>query len=256
MLGADLCIRSVTPAAQNILNIRATDMGRPIGELHLGLDLSGLEETISDVIQNLAAKEQEVCSRDGGRRYSMRVRPYRTTGNRIDGVVIVLIDVTDHVIMVRAEVARQYAEGIVDAVRGPLIVLDGSLRVVSANGSKPMTSDVRVVLFRGVREVLQNVVKHAQARSVDVSVGRDGETVLVEVQDDGVGFDTEKALAIHDANGGFGLFDVRERLDYLGGSLTVQSEPGNGTTAVLRVPLVPEKACAEGMSHGDSGASG
>jgi signal transduction histidine kinase len=78
---------------------------------------------------------------------------------------------------------------------------------------------------------------------VGVSVGRDGETVLVEVQDDGVGFDTEKALSIHDAGGGFGLFDVRERLEYLGGSLTIQSEPGKGTTVVLRVPLVPEKIC-------------
>ncbi|MCX5654583.1 MAG: response regulator, partial [Planctomycetota bacterium] len=121
---------------------------------------------------------------------------------------------------------------------------------------KPMTNDVRVVLFRGVREVLQNVVKHAQALSVGVSVGRDGETVLVEVQDDGVGFDTKKALSIRDAGGGFGLFDVRERLDYLGGSLTIQSEPGKGTTVALRVPLVPEKACPGGMSQGDSSASG
>jgi PAS domain S-box-containing protein len=114
------------------------------------------------------------------------------------------------------------------------------------NRPKPVTGDVRVVLFRGVREVLQNVVKHAQARSVGVSVGRDGETVLVEVQDDGVGFDAEKALSIHDADRGFGLFDVRERLDYLGGSLTIQSEPGKGTTVVLRAPLVPEKACPGG----------
>jgi signal transduction histidine kinase len=124
------------------------------------------------------------------------------------------------------------------------------------NRPKPMTGDVRGVLFRGVREVLQNVVKHAQARSVGVSVGRDGETVLVEVQDDGVGFDAKKALSIRDADRGFGLFDVRERLDYLGGSLTIQSKPGKGTTVVLRVPLVPEKACPGEMSHGDSSASG
>ncbi len=121
---------------------------------------------------------------------------------------------------------------------------------------KPMTNDVRVVLFRGFREVLQNVVKHAQARSVGVSVGREDETVLVEVQDDGVGFDTEKVLSIHEEAGGFGLFDVRERLDYLGGSLSIQSEPGKGTTATLRAPLMQEKACLGGMSHGDSSASG
>ncbi|MGB2975713.1 MAG: ATP-binding protein, partial [Phycisphaerae bacterium] len=121
---------------------------------------------------------------------------------------------------------------------------------------KPMSNDGRVVLFRGVREVLQNVVMHAQARSVDVSVRREDETVLVEVQDDGVGFDTEKVLSVHDEAGGFGLFDVRERLDYLGGSLTIRSETGKGTTVVLRAPLVPGKACPGGMSHGDSSASG
>ena len=121
---------------------------------------------------------------------------------------------------------------------------------------KPMTNDVRGVLFRGIREVLQNVVMHAQARSVGVSVGREDETVLVEVQDDGVGFDTEKVLSVHEEAGGFGLFDVRERLDYLGGSLAIQSEPGKGTTAILRVPLMQEKACPGGMSHGDSSASG
>jgi two-component system CheB/CheR fusion protein len=135
MLGADRCIRSATPAAQSVLNIRTTDIGRPIGELRLALDLPGLEETISDVIQNLRAKEQEVCSRDSDRRYSMRVRPYRTADNRIDGVVIALIDITDHIAMVRAEVARQYAESIVDAIREPLVVLDGNLRVVSASRS-------------------------------------------------------------------------------------------------------------------------
>jgi len=121
---------------------------------------------------------------------------------------------------------------------------------------KPMSNDGRVVLFRGVREVLQNVVMHAQARSVDVSVGREDETALVEVQDDGVGFDTEEVLSVQDEAGGFGLFDVRERLDYLGGSLTIQSEPGKGTTVVLRAPLAPEEANSGGMSHGDSSASG
>jgi signal transduction histidine kinase len=61
---------------------------------------------------------------------------------------------------------------------------------------------------------------------------------------------------MYDAGRGFGLFDVRERLDYLGGSLTIQSKPGKGTTAALRVPLMQEKTCPGGMSQGDSSASG
>jgi signal transduction histidine kinase len=107
-----------------------------------------------------------------------------------------------------------------------------------------MKNDVRVVLFRAIREVLQNIVKHAHARRVSVSVRCQGERILVEVQDDGVGFDTEKVLSICDADKGFGLFDVRERLDYLGGSLTIRSEPGHGTTVVLGAPLAQEQSLA------------
>ena len=107
---------------------------------------------------------------------------------------------------------------------------------------KPMKNDVRVVLFRAIREVLQNIVKHAHAQRVSVSVRRQGEMILVEVQDDGVGLDIEKVLSICDVDKGFGLFDVRERLDYLGGSLTIRSEPGHGTTVVLGAPLAQEQS--------------
>jgi PAS domain S-box-containing protein len=110
---------------------------------------------------------------------------------------------------------------------------------------KPMTRDVSGVLFRAVREALHNVVKHARARSVSVSVRREGESVLVEVRDDGMGFDVEKILSPQNMGGGFGLFDVRERLDYLGGSLTVRSEPGKGTTLVLCVPLAQGESRTE-----------
>jgi len=135
MLGPDLCIRSTTPAAESVLNIRAGDVGRPIGELKLGVEVPGLEETVSDAMRSLEMKEQEATSRDGSRRYFMRVRPYRTADDRIDGVLIALIDLTERMAARAAQEARIYAESIVDTVREPLVVLDGDLRVVSASRS-------------------------------------------------------------------------------------------------------------------------
>jgi PAS domain S-box-containing protein len=101
----------------------------------------------------------------------------------------------------------------------------------------PLDGKVRGILFRAVRELLQNVVKHAQAGKATVSVQGQGERVRVEVRDDGQGFDPQAAPAGGRKAGGFGLFEVRERLDYIGGSLEILSPPGGGTTVVLVAPL-------------------
>ncbi len=102
---------------------------------------------------------------------------------------------------------------------------------------KPLAEDVRAVLYRALRELLQNVIKHAHAKSVRIAARVAEERVVVEVADDGVGFDPDAVQWQKDTHAGFGLFHVRERLDYLGGSFGVFSQPGNGTRATLVVPL-------------------
>ena len=85
------------------------------------------------VIETLNAQEIEVQAEDGCW-YSMRIRPYRTTDDKIDGAVMAVVDITERK---RAEEALRdaeaYAQSIVATVRQPLVVLDGELRVVSAN---------------------------------------------------------------------------------------------------------------------------
>ena len=102
---------------------------------------------------------------------------------------------------------------------------------------KPLDDDVRVLLFRDVRELLINVVKHAQAKKVRVSIRRLGSLIQVSVQDDGVGFEPAEVAAKAAPDGGFGLFSIRESLEQLGGRLTVDSNPGHGTTVTLTAPL-------------------
>ena len=101
-----------------------------------------------------------------------------------------------------------------------------------------MDEEVTVLLFRTVRELLINVVKHAQARSVKVSIQKDDSSIRIEVVDDGIGFDTSQIdFGRAPDKGGFGFFSIRERLNFLGGNFQVESKPGEGTLAVLTAPL-------------------
>ena len=104
-------------------------------------------------------------------------------------------------------------------------------------GIKP-SEDVRVFLFQSVRELITNVLKHANASELEISTYRASDKLCVSVGDNGDGFD--RARAKTKETGGFGLFSVEERLAYLGGRLEVDSQPGQGTTIVMVVPWQQE----------------
>jgi two-component system, chemotaxis family, CheB/CheR fusion protein len=91
MLDSHLRIRRFNPGAQRTLNLIAADIGRSIEDLKTVLDLKNIVQLIGDVVENLEVREQEVQDRNG-RHYAMRVRQYKTTDNRIEGAVVVLID--------------------------------------------------------------------------------------------------------------------------------------------------------------------
>ena len=92
MVDCNLKIRLFTPSAQKILNFVPSDTGLPISNVHLAISVPDLEKTISEVITTLGAVNKEV-SDEKGRFYEMRVRPYVTEDNKIDGAVLSFIDV-------------------------------------------------------------------------------------------------------------------------------------------------------------------
>lgn len=102
---------------------------------------------------------------------------------------------------------------------------------------KPLREDVSMLLFQMVRELLVNVVKHAQARNVTVSIEKQDNNIRVTVEDDGVGFDTAKVRITGKGDKGFGLFSIRERLCHISGHSEIESQPGCGTRVSLVVPL-------------------
>ncbi|MFH1743524.1 MAG: sensor histidine kinase, partial [bacterium] len=114
------------------------------------------------------------------------------------------------------------------------------LRVEIVDDGQPKTlgSDTRGVLFRAVRELLFNVVKHAKTRSAKVSISREDKFVRIDVEDDGIGFDTGKLRSDNTADKkGFGLLSIRERIEYSGGAFECRSSRNRGTRVTLTMPV-------------------
>ena len=105
---------------------------------------------------------------------------------------------------------------------------------------------IMVLLFQSVRELLFNVVKHAQVNAANLKMMRDeSDHLRIVVSDQGVGFDPSTRREGLDPTAGFGLFTVRDRLTMLGGYLEVHSTPGAGTTITLIAPLEETGTAAE-----------
>jgi two-component system, chemotaxis family, CheB/CheR fusion protein len=108
------------------------------------------------------------------------------------------------------------------------------VEVSDDEADKPLDDAAKGVVFRAVRELLMNVLKHSQTTAAEVALSRTGGMCRIDVKDGGVGFESSPA---EPPRAGFGLLSVREQISRLGGELTVQSSPHRGTVASVQVPL-------------------
>jgi signal transduction histidine kinase len=122
-----------------------------------------------------------------------------------------------------------------------------SVQVTDDGAPKPLSQSSRAVVFRAIRELLINVVKHAGVSTAFLGTRRVGNKIEVEVSDDGNGF-APTGIAAH-SHGGFGLTSVRERMSFIGGNVKISSLPGNGTEIRLTAPLSQDEA---GEQHLDA----
>ena len=128
-----LRILRFTPQVEDLFNIRLTDRGRPLSDITHRLGYDDLHADAEKVLRHLVPVEREVQD-EKGRWYLTRVRPYRSTDDRIEGVVITFVDITTRKEAEEALLeAKAYAEKIVDSVPEPLLVLTSDLRVQTAN---------------------------------------------------------------------------------------------------------------------------
>lgn len=104
-------------------------------------------------------------------------------------------------------------------------------------------SEIETALYRIAQEALNNVAKHAEARSVAVMIERRAGQVSLIIEDDGRGFDLQQVFAADDK--GLGLIGMRERATLVGGIIEIESQPGEGATLVVRIPVPPKWRGAE-----------
>jgi len=111
---------------------------------------------------------------------------------------------------------------------------------VGSLGDTRFEQAVETTLYRAVQEALTNVARHAHATRARVKIDGAPDGVLLRVEDDGCGFESDGALSSQTHDSGLGLLGMRERVIGLGGQLEIGSQPGVGTTIVVRLPVVPE----------------
>ncbi len=110
------------------------------------------------------------------------------------------------------------------------------VKLAADRSPKPLSDEVRILLFQLLRELLAGVVKRAKPNNIAVLISRDGSGMALEIENDGFAADLGPDLALPSPNE-LGLFGIRERLKYLGGSLQVDAAPGQRIKMTLRVPL-------------------
>jgi two-component system CheB/CheR fusion protein len=155
MVGSDLRIRRFTGVAEKLLNLIPGDVGRPLTDINLHVDVANPVKLVTEVIDTLQTRELDVKDRDG-HWWSVRIRPYKTTDNKIDGAVIALLDVD--LLKTSAEEVhrgRALAEAVINAVRRPLVVLDKDLVVQQANSAflNTFKTSAPEILHRRIYEV-------------------------------------------------------------------------------------------------------
>jgi signal transduction histidine kinase len=98
----------------------------------------------------------------------------------------------------------------------------------------PLHANIEITLLRAVQEALTNIRKHAQATAVQLTLSYMDDLVILDVQDNGVGLEKAVPSAL---SSGYGLHAMQERAEHCGGSVTIESDPAEGTTLVLMIPL-------------------
>jgi two-component system, chemotaxis family, CheB/CheR fusion protein len=191
MVSNELRIRRFTPLAEKLLNLIPGDVGRPIGDIKPAFAIPGFEDLIGDVIENVAFKELEVQDKSG-RWYSLRMRPYKTMENKIEGAVLVFVDidaVKRGVLDLRESAA--FVDTILQSVEAPMGVLDLDLNVKAANPA--MTGllerpELREELERQrrVRGTFEDAVIRSNGKTLQVAARKlaaDGRLFLLTIRE-------------------------------------------------------------------------
>jgi len=185
IVGQDLHIRRFTPPAQKLLNLLPSDVGRRVSEIRPNLSVEGLGQIARESIESVSTVEREVRETETGTWHLMRVRPYKTWDNKIDGAVISFQDID--AMKRNLDQMHQHADALIENAREAILILNSSLQVISANlafcrefGVSREETESRAVYDLGdgqwniprLRELLENILPN-NGRVEDFEVRHD-----------------------------------------------------------------------------------
>lgn len=200
------------PQGDDDARIRASDLHDSVGQLVplARMKLDALVDVLGDSPQGESAREV-------ARILALADEQLRTLSFRVSDVPIDEMGLPEAVERLALDLRARYG-------------LDVS--VESSDDAKPLSGSVRALLFRGLRELLINVSRHAGTDRAEVRLLREGEKLVVAVSDGGAGFDAATQRLT-----GFGTSHLSEQLERLGGKLEIDSAPGRGTRVRMVAPL-------------------
>jgi two-component system, chemotaxis family, CheB/CheR fusion protein len=131
MVGSDMRIRRFTPPVEKLMNLIPGDIGRRVGEIRPNLNVDDLEHIVRATIESTTLHEQEVQEQNDGHWHVMRVRPYKTSENKLDGAVISFQDID--ALKRTLQQVRLYTDTLIEHAKEPILILDAGLHVAVAN---------------------------------------------------------------------------------------------------------------------------
>jgi len=189
---------------------------------------------------------------------------YSKSGNQDDKFIAGLKKVQSLTVQVHKEVSRVISNlhpavldtlGLVAAVRqhakNSLQPLDINVTVEVKGTEMRFPPDVEAALFRVIQGAIGNIVKHSKAKNASIVLVYQPHEFSLSVRDDGQGFDVSKLTDVEESGRGRGLFSMRERIGFLGGTSGVESKIGAGTTAWAKIPIGQDIRYGEDKSTGN-----
>ena len=113
-----------------------------------------------------------------------------------------------------------------------------------------LPAESELALFRITQEAMSNIVRHSKAKNATINIACNANDCILRVEDDGKGFDVNEITSVDKRGRGAGLFGMKERVSLVGGTCAIDSQPGQGTKVVAKVPIVRSAANAEDKGAG------
>jgi two-component system CheB/CheR fusion protein len=193
VLGFDLVIRRYTPSAEKIFNMTPADIGRPIRDLSLNITIQNLEQQLQEVVDSVTAREFEVRDKQD-HWYLLTLRPYRTLENKIDGAVLMLVDIDG---LKRSEEALRRQTGLLEQAHEPIVVweLAGGITYWNKAAFETYGYAKEEALGRSIQELLGTSPPYEKLREQLMRDGRwSGE--LVQTRKDGQKIVVESRMSL------------------------------------------------------------